>query len=156
MIFFGVSLNIFGMAVSSQIFWLAAVVIFIIIEALSVGLVTIWFAFGAILAMVASMLGLGFVWQFVIFCASSLFFLFATRPFFKKYIASKNIKTNAESVIGKKGFVIEEISQTAYGQVKVSAQVWTAKAENASTIAKGSEVEVLAIEGVKLIVRQVN
>ncbi len=146
------TVDFFG--VSAQLFWLVAMIIFIVVEAVSVGLLTIWFAFGALVALIASYFQLSFMVQVAIFAITSLLLLFYTRPIIKKFITPRSVKTNAESLIGKKAVVIKEITEHAYGQVKVGAQVWTAKATTQETINKDSEVIIDAIEGVKLIVKK--
>ncbi len=137
---------------SWQFLWLALIVIFFIAEALTVSLATIWFAIGAIIALIASWFGLHYGVQIAVFVISSMALLAFTRPIAKKYIVPKQVKTNAESLIGKDGIVTEDIAEYTYGQVRVHGQVWTAKGESAA-IPAGSEIVVTAIEGVKLIVK---
>ncbi len=141
-----------NLGVSSQFFWLVAMLVLIVLEVVSVGLITIWFAFGALLALIASYFGLSFVTQVIIFATSSLLLLVFTRPLVQKYIMPHKTKTNANSLIGKRAVVTKAISEHAYGQVKVDGQVWTAKADNELELSKGTEVLIEAIEGVKLVV----
>jgi len=134
--------------------WLALVIVFVVAECLTVGLVSIWFAGGALVSMFAAMAGAGTVAQIVLFLLVSGMLLAGTRPFVKKYLMNKKIKTNYESVIGevaKVTEVIDNYNQT--GAAFAGGKEWTARsANNDIVIAKDSLVRVIAVEGVKLIV----
>lgn len=133
-------------------FWLLLVVITVIAEALTAGLVTIWFAIGAVAAFISSLLIKNVALQTIIFVIVSALSLVLTRPLVKNKLSASKVKTNADRVIGQKAVVIEDIDPIhGSGQVKVSGKVWSAKAEE--NIKTGETVDVLQIEGVHLIVK---
>lgn len=135
-------------------FWLALVILFVVVECLTVGLVSIWFAGGALVSMFLAMAGADAIWQDVVFLVVSGALLVATRPFSKKYLMNKKVKTNYESVIGEVVKVTETIDN--YNQTGVAfadGKEWTARStDNAVVIEQGMFAKVSAIEGVKLIV----
>ena len=138
------------------IFWLVALVLFILIEIATMGLTTIWFAGGALVAVIASALGLPLVVQIVLFFAVSFVLLYFTRPMAVKYFNKDRVKTNAESLIGKQAIVISEIDNLqGIGQITISGQEWSARAaEDVTKFPVGAVVEITAIQGVKLIVKE--
>ena len=144
-----------GLPVNMAAVWLFAVVIFLIIEALVPGLVSLWFAVGALAALLSAVLGaplwLQLLWFFVVSVAA----LFLTRPLVKKFVNGKVQPTNADSLIGKECVVTEGIDNVrALGAVKIRGMEWTARAENDDAhYTAGDVVTVVAIEGVKLIVK---
>lgn len=133
--------------------WIALMVVFIVLEAATVQLVSIWFALGALGALIANLCGAGTGWQITVFFAVSIVCLMITKPIVKK-ISSKNIQpTNADRCIGQTAVVIEEIDNIAgKGQVNVKGAVWTARSSDGRIVPKGEQVKILSIEGVKLIV----
>lgn len=132
--------------------WLFLFIIFIIIELLTNDIIVIWFAIGSVSAAFINLLGGSFGLQIVTFSVTSLLTLFVTRPKIVNYLKKTNIQTNSKAIIGKTGIVIKDISPHQVGKVKVIGQVWSAFAEG--TIAKGTEVHILDIEGVKAFVRK--
>lgn len=136
-------------------FWLALLIIFVVVECLTVGLVSIWFAGGALVAMVLAMAGAGAIWQDIMFLVVSGLLLILTRPFVKKYLLNKRTKTNYQSVIGEVAKVTEKIDNyNQTGAAFVDGKEWTARsAEDKVILEAGSLVEVTAIEGVKIIVK---
>lgn len=133
--------------------WAVAIVVFLVIEALTVGIASIWFALGSICALIAALLGAPEWLQVVWFVVISVVTLVFTRPMVKKYVHSKRQPTNADRVIGMKATVREEINNlAAKGSVMADGKEWTARSSGGETIASGSVVRVIAIEGVKLIV----
>lgn len=138
------------------IFWLVALVLFIVIEIATMGLTTIWFAGGALLAVVASALGLPLAAQIVLFFAVSFILLYFTRPIAVKYFNKDRVKTNAESLVGRQAIVISEIDNLqGIGQVTVGGMEWSARtAETGIRLEVGSVVNIIAINGVKLIVEE--
>ena len=140
----------------AAITWLVLMVVFLAAEASTVTMVSLWFAAGALAAMVISLLK-GAVWlQTVVFLAVSVVLLLALRPLVRKYITPKLTATNVDSVIGSTGLVsvaIDNISAT--GQVKLGGMVWTARSTTGETISEGSLVKVDKIEGVKVFVTPV-
>lgn len=141
--------------ISLSLSWLVAMIVLLIVEGIAPGLVSIWFAVGALAAMVASLLNASFPVQLVSFVVVSFASLCLTRPLVKKYINAKVQPTNADALIGKKCVVTEDICNlTSTGAVKISGQVWSARAENDEFSYKaGQVVTVCRIEGVKLIVK---
>lgn len=137
------------------ILWTAAIVIFCIAEAATWNLVTIWFALGAVGSLIAAALGASFLVQLAVFVLLAAALLLITRPLVKKHIRPREEKTNADRVIGKHGFVTEDISPEKFaGRVKVCGQEWSAVSTDGGYIHTGKTVEVVRIEGVKLIVRE--
>ena len=135
-------------------FWLALVIIFVVVECLTVGLVSIWFAGGALVSMFLAMAGADAIWQDVAFLVVSGALLAATRPFVKKYLINKKVKTNYQSVIGEVTKAIETIDNfNQTGAVFADGKEWTARStSNAVVIEQGTLVRVMAVEGVKLMV----
>lgn len=136
--------------------WLIIFVACIVIEIISMGLTTIWFAGGALIAAVAAALGIPLWIQIVLFVLISLVLLYFTRPIAVKYFNKDRIKTNAESLVGKQAIVISEIDNLqGIGQVTVEGKEWTARTINEGvTLPVGSVVIVRAISGVKLMVEE--
>ena len=145
-------MTIFGISVSMAVIWLALAVIFLIIEAITVGLATIWFAAGAFAAFVLSLLNVPVLAQVVIFLAVSCCLLVFTRKIFVEKLRTGSESTNVDALIGETGIVTEEIRPLTVGQVKINGQVWSALGKDDETIDKDRLVKVIAIEGVKLIV----
>lgn len=139
---------------AAALVWLILAIIFLVAEALTVTLISVWFAIGAILAMLAAIFG-GALWlQILIFIAASGVLVLATKPLSEKLINKRSISTNADRVIGQRAIVTVMISnQTAQGQVRVLDQLWSARSSDDVPIAEGSVVEVIEIQGVKLIVK---
>lgn len=134
-------------------FWLIAAVAFLVAEALTVGLVTVWFALGAFVAALLAFLGAGVVTQSVVFVVVSAAVLALVRPYVVKFTKSKKKATNADRVIGMVCAVTEDIDNIAgKGAVAVDGKVWTARTSNGDKLPQGTYVRVLAIQGVKLIV----
>ena len=139
---------------AAALVWLILAIIFLVAEALTVTLISVWFAIGAILAMIAAIFG-GALWlQILIFIAASGVLVLVTKPISEKLINKRTITTNADRVVGKPAIVTITISnQSAQGQVRVLDQLWTARSSDDTPIAEGSVVEVIEIQGVKLIVK---
>ena len=138
------------------ILWFASIVLFFIIEGMTFSLVCIWFAGGSIAALVTSLLGFGAAVQFSAFVVVSAILLALVRPMAKRYATSRKTRTNADRVIGNVGVVIKQIDPLKNeGQIRVLGQIWSAKPEDGSSvIAADSHVEVMAISGVKVVVRE--
>lgn len=137
-------------------YWLGIFVVLLIIEIFTMGLTTIWFAGGALAAYLVGIIGIGTIGQIIAFTAVSVLLLIFTRPVAVKYFNQSRQKTNAESLIGQQGLVIEEISTLqAVGKVEVNGQEWSAKTDEPDgKIAKDKVVVIDGIQGVKLIVRE--
>ncbi len=134
--------------------WIAAVVILIVVECLTMGLTTIWFAGGAFVAFILSLFNVPLPVQIVAFIVVSVALLFGTRPWAKKYLSGKKYGTNYDGVIGKVAKVVEKVDNyNATGLVAVNGTEWTARAEVDTDIFEpGTLVKVTNISGVKLII----
>ena len=137
------------------IYWLVLFVILLLIEIFTMGLTTIWFAGGALVAFLSGVLGFGLPVQIIVFIVVSIALLILTRPVAMRYFNQERQKTNAESLIGQQALVIEDIDTLkASGRVEVRGQEWAAKTDEPDgKIAKNSVVVINGIQGVKLIVR---
>ena len=134
-------------------YWLGAAAIFVVIEIITMGLTTIWFAGGALVGAVMAAFSLPLWSQIIAFAVISVILLILTRPWALKYVNSRTIKTNVDSLIGKEGIVKQEINNLeAQGVVKLSGMEWSARSADDSKIAAGEKVLVQSIDGVKLIV----
>ena len=140
-----------------SIVWVLIMVVFLVVEAATAGLTCIWFAIGALAALIAALFGAPIWLQLVWFFVVSVVTLYFTRPLVLKYVNSRSQPTNADMVIGKEALVTEAIDNVeSAGAVAVGGKVWTARSENGEPIEVGSIVTVLRIEGVKLIVSAKN
>ena len=140
---------------STVIFWVAAIIFFMVVEAATAGLASIWFALGGVAALLTAWLQ-GPIWlQIVWFLVVSAVTLILTRPLAKKYVNAEKEPTNADRAIGRVGIVTETVDNiAASGTVKLDGQVWTARSADGEVIAMGERVEALEIQGVKLIVKK--
>ena len=136
-------------------YWVIAIAVLSLIEVLTPQFVTIWFAAGAVVALIFALAGLPVVAQIIAFIVSSVVFLVVTRPLYDKFIKSRQVATNADSLIGKTAIVTEPIdNDEGVGFVKINGQVWSARSNDGSQISKGEKVHILSIEGVKLIIER--
>lgn len=138
--------------------WLGIIMVSFIVEANTAALVAIWFVPAALFSMTLSFFDVPIVVQMLVFLLLSAFFIFLSFKIFKRKEFVKPIATNADSVIGENAVVIEAIDNLSYtGQVKVRGQVWTARSYDENVkYDKGEILNVIAIEGVKLIVKKEN
>lgn len=134
--------------------WLIIFIITLVVEALTTSLVSIWFSIGALSSFITSYITDNTLIQIIVFVITSVIALIITKPIIKKYIKKDIIKTNCNNLIGKFALVTEEVTDKNIGKVKVDGQIWSALNKDKGTIDADSEVEVLSIEGVKLIVRK--
>ena len=136
--------------------WLALLAVLLVIEAITAGLTTIWFAGGALVAAVASYLGVGIAAQCILFLCVSLVLLIFTRPIAVKIMNKGVTKTNVNSLIGQKAVVIHEVNNLAQsGQVKLNDVEWMARTSSDEEIIPENTVVVIKeIHGVKLIVEK--
>ena len=139
-----------------QIMWLVLLIIFAVSEAVTVGLTSIWFAAGALAALVAALLG-GPLWvQITLFLAVSLLCLAAVRPLAKRHLNNKVEHTNADRAIGQEALVTEDIDNIhGKGAVIIRGMAWSARSEDGGPITAGTMVKVLRIEGVKVFVEPI-
>ena len=135
-------------------FWVVALVVFLIVEAVTAGLVSIWFVFGSLVALICAALGAAIWLQIFWFVIVSVATLVLTRPLVKRYVDSRSVATNADRNIGRTAVVTERIDNlAATGAVQLVGVIWTARStDDAVAIEPGTHVTVRAIEGVKLIV----
>lgn len=137
------------------IFWLAVIILMSVIEIITLGLTTIWFAGGALVAFLAYLLGANLVMQAALFVLVSVVLLAATRPLAVKFFNKDRTKTNVDSLIGKTAVVIEGIDNlNQKGRVSVNGQEWMARAVDGMPIPQNSQVEIVDIIGVKLLVKE--
>ncbi len=140
-----------------MIIWLIAAAVLIIMEIISLGLTTIWFAGGALVAALMAYLGLHWIIQVLIFAVVSLLLLLFTRPLAVKHLMKEPEKTNVEGLIGKTGYVTKTINNLkAEGEVKLNGMEWTARSKDDEVIEENEEVIVEEISGVKLVVSKKN
>ena len=133
--------------------WFALTVILLIAEAATVTVISLWFAAGALAAMVTALLGAGLWVQAVVFVLVSAAALTALRPLVRKHLTPKLTATNIDSVIGSVGIVTGTIDNlTATGQVKLNGMEWSARSTSGNTLEVGTKVRVDKIEGVKVFV----
>ena len=137
----------------AAIVWFILLVVFLLVEANTVTLVSGWFAVGAIAAMIASLFGAPFWLQGVLFFVVAIGLLLALRPLLRKHIKPKLVKTNIDSVIGATGIVTARIDNIhSVGQIKLGAMEWTARSSSGEVLEEGTLVQVDKIEGVKVFV----
>ena len=136
--------------------WLGAAVLFGIVEALTAGLVSIWFVAGAAAGLIAAWLGAGLAVQAVLFAVVSAAALAVTRPLVRRYTAGKAVPTNLDRVLGATGRVTETVdNDRSTGAVYVDGKTWTARSDGGDVIPAGAAVKVLRMEGVKLFVKKI-
>lgn len=142
--------------VMGPLMWLAIVAILLIIEAVTVGLTTIWFAGGALVAAIASWIGAGQAVQWILFLSVSLVLLIFTRPLAIRYMNRGVERTNVGRLIGEKAIVIQEINNLAQtGQIRINDVEWMARTESDDIkIPEKAVVVIKDVQGVKLIVAE--
>ena len=138
------------------IFWLILFILLSMIEIATMGLTTIWFATGALVATIASVFGANRIVQAILFIVVSVIMLIFTRPIAVKYFNKNRTKTNVESLIGEQAVIISDIDNLqGTGQALVRGQEWMARSEQEDGLIKtGAVVEIVAVQGVKLIVKE--
>lgn len=139
--------------ISYEVLWIIAIVVFAVIEGAVSGLVSIWFAFGAFFALIATLLGAGALAQIIIFIAVSVLAFIFIRRWAKDTIMNKTEKTDIDRIIGKKVLITEKVDNTHNtGKAKINDLEWKVKSAGGEIIAEGEEASVERIEGVRLIV----
>ena len=141
-----------------EILWLVAFGVLLLIEILTLGLTTIWFAAGALAAFLMAVLSLPLMVQMIVFIAVSALLLIFTRPIMTKHLNAKTTKTNAESLVGEKARVLIPVNNLkSEGQVMVNGMEWTARStKDEVTFVKDEMVRIVGISGVKLIIEKLN
>ena len=133
--------------------WLIIAGVCLIAEIITTGFLVFWLSIGALISVVVSLFTDNIFIQTAVFVISSAILIFATKPFVKKFAKTKNVKTNAFSIIGQNGIVTKDIdSINSKGQVKIDGETWSAIGKDDMDIPKGTEIEVLEIKGVKAVV----
>ena len=136
-----------------EIVWLSALVFFVIVEAITVQLVCVWFAASALVSLALALLGVPEYIQIIVFFVCTALLLIFTRPIVKRMMKKPTIHTNADRVIGATAIVIQCINNDLdEGQVKVLNQVWTARSVSGEVFPVDTKVVVQSIEGVKVMV----
>lgn len=136
-------------------FWIVVIVAAFIIEINTLDLVSIWFSLGAIAAFVAALLGLTEMVQMWIFIFTTVILLVLTRPLAKKYMIKNTVKTNADRLVGKTAKVTKALLPGERGEVKIEGKYWLAFSDQEISFEVNEKVEVLAIEGVKLLIGKI-
>ena len=140
----------------AAVIWLVLLVVFLVTEASTVTMVSLWFAAGSLVALIASLLNAAVWLQVVLFLAVSAILLSALRPLVRKHFTPKLTKTNVDAMVGATGLVTVAIDNVAAaGQVKLGAMTWTARSTSGEKIPEGTLVRVDKIEGVKAFVTAV-
>lgn len=142
--------------INMTVTWLVLLVVLVVIELITMGLTTIWFAGGALVATVASAFGAPIWLQVLLFLIVSGVLLYFTRPIAVKYFNKDRVRTNAESLVGRQAIVISEIDNLqGIGQVSVGGMEWSARTtKDEESLPVGAVATVVAINGVKLIVEE--
>ena len=138
------------------IIWLILMVAFLLTEAATVAMVSLWFAAGSLAAMVASLLGAPIWLQVALFLAVAAVLLASLRPLVRKHFTPRLSRTNVDAIVDSQGYVTSDIDNVAAtGTVKLGAMEWTARSADGSPIPRGTLVKVEKIEGVKAFVTPV-
>ena len=135
--------------------WLIIAVVFLVVEAMTVEIVSIWFTAASIVSMILALCNLDLAWQIGGFAVVSILLIIFTRPLVTKYLQKNESKTNVESLIGNIATVTKDILPDDRGEVKVKGQYWLAISTDNKEIKENTKVSILAIEGAKLIVKNI-
>ncbi len=137
--------------------WLVLLIVFLLAEASTVTVTAVWFAAGALTAMLASFLGAHLWLQVVLFLVVSAVLLLLLRPVVRKFFTPKLVRTNVDAIIGTEGIVCEQIDNVkAQGKIRLGAMEWSARSVTGASIELGTQVKVDRIEGVKVFVTPVH
>ena len=132
--------------------WFSVIIVAAVIEAMTMDLSSIWFSAGAFFALIVSIFS-DIIWlQIIVFMIASVILLISLRPIFKKYMNRNEVRTNASRLIGEEAICIKSILDNERGEVKIQGKIWTAISNE--NIYEGEKVIVLAITGVKLVVKR--
>lgn len=135
--------------------WLGIIVVAIIVEIITTDLVSIWFAAGGTVALIAQLFNLSSTIQIILFVIVTTVTIIIIRPIAKKYLRTNTEKTNYDRVIGQHGLVTKTITADTKGEVKVMSTSWLATSINNDTINEGDYCEIMAIEGAHLVVAKI-
>ncbi len=137
------------------VIWFVVIILAAVIEMNTMDLSSIWFSAGALFAFIFSLLDAGWIVQVIIFLVVSVSLLILVRPVVKKYLKTNVISTNSDRLVGKVAICTKEIKQGERGEVKIDGKFWLAVTSGEEDVDVDEKVEVLAIEGVKLIVDKI-
>ena len=140
----------------SWLVWIALMVLFGVLEAATVNMVSIWFVGGSLVAMIADLAGAGLWTQLILFVLTAGILLACLRPFVYKYVTPNKVATNADMVIGREAYLTETVDNLrGTGALKLDGKVWTVRSLNDAVLPEGMLVKVVKLEGVKLYVEPV-
>lgn len=142
--------------INLSIFWTILIILFILIEAITLQLLAIWFVIGSMVALILNLLGFTMIFQIILFLVVNVIVVFIVRPIVNKYINLGFDDQDVNSIIGKVGVVVTDIQRDQTGLVKVDGKTWKGKTAKNKTISKGREIKVIAIEGTNLIVKKIH
>lgn len=147
-----------GFRLEPTLIWLILLVAFVLIEVLTLGLTTIWFAGGSLVGLLVSLTGVGFLVQVILFLVVSFVLLLLVRPYAHRHFNKERVRTNAQTLIGETAIVIEPVDNLrAQGRVIVHGQEWAARNQKEGELLdKDTHVRVTDISGVKLIVEKLS
>lgn len=135
--------------------WLIGIIVFIILEAVTYQMVSIWFALGAVGGLIAALLKMQFSVQMTVFIVIAVISLLALRPLSKRLIKTKDVRTNSDSLIGKEVLITEEVNNLqGNGKGKINGMMWSVRSADDSLIPENEVVTVEDIKGVRLIVKK--
>lgn len=138
-----------------SVIWLVIFLLLLAIEIVTLGLTTIWFAIGAIAAFVVTLCGLGTTVQLVVFIVVSIVSLILTRPIVVKYLNKDKIKTNVDELIGKNAIIVKDADGVnSFGEANLNGEIWMAKSFDGAYLKKDEIVEIVSVEGIKLVVKR--
>lgn len=138
-----------------SICWLIVFLVLLVIEIFTLGLTTVWFAIGAVAAFISTLAGANVIVQMVLFLAVSIITLIATRPIAVKYFSKGIEKTNIEGIIGKNVVITQRIPDVnTTGKASLNGEIWIARSLENEPLEEGELAEIIAVEGVKLIVKK--
>lgn len=137
-------------------FWVIVAIAMVVVELVSAGnLISIWFAIGAVASMIVTMISSNVTIQVIVFAIVSMVSLLIIRPMASKFLRGQSFATNADSLIGRRAVLAEAIDEDKWGLIRINGTSWSATTADQSELPKGTRVEIVAIEGVKLIVRKI-
>lgn len=137
------------------IVWLVIAILCLVIEGITVELLSVWFSASALITMILALVGVPLEWQLVIFATLSVLLIIFTRPLLNKYLKKNESKTNVDALIGEIGTITKDILPDDRGEIKIKGQYWLAISAENDKIEIDSKVSVIAIEGAKLIVKKI-
>lgn len=135
--------------------WLIIFIVLIAIEAFTFSLTTIWFALGALVMILISLLKLPFSVQLLVWLILSSILLYFTRPYALSKLKVGRVKTNVDSLVGKSAIVVKTITKHEKGEIKINGVIWGAQTENNDELKNGSECEIVEIQGATALVKKI-